>query len=113
MRPEILKLIRDMHDAIVKIARFTAGKTFDAYSNDEQLQWSVERGFEIIGEALTQLRKIDPTIAEGITDWRAIIGFRNVLIHAYSAIDHRKTWDIVQSELPVLRQELEKLLAGI
>ena len=54
----------------------------------QQLRWSVERGFEIIGEALSQLRKIHPEIAEGITDWRAIISFRNVLIHAYSVIKH-------------------------
>lgn len=77
---------------------------------DEQLRWSVERGFEIIGEALTQLRKIDAVTAESISDWRAIIGFRNVLIHAYAAVDHRKTWDIVNTELPILIQELDLLL---
>jgi|ERR1700728_2787805 uncharacterized protein with HEPN domain len=109
MPPEIVKLLRDMHDAATKIARFTHGKTYDQYASDEQLQWSVERGFEIVGEALSQLRKINPTIAERITDWKAIIGFRNVLIHGYSAVDYRKTWDIVQSELPVLRQELDTL----
>ena len=99
-----------MRLAAEKIARFTAGKSIDQYRDDDQLRWSVERGFEIVGEALAQLRKIDPTLAERITDWQAIIGFRNVLIHGYSAIDHKKTWDIVQSELPVLRNELNQLM---
>jgi len=111
MLPEVGKLLRDMQDAAIKIARFAHGKTYDQYAIDEQLQWSVERRFEIVGEALSQLRKIDPTVAEGITDWKAIISFRNVLIHGYSTVDHRKTWDIVQTELPVLRQEVDILLA--
>lgn len=34
-----------------KILRFTHGRTFEQYGVDEQLRWSVERGFEIIGEA--------------------------------------------------------------
>jgi uncharacterized protein with HEPN domain len=91
MQLESLKLLRDMHDAAKKATRFTAGKSEAQYASDEQLRWSVERGFEIIGEALTQLRKMDSATAESITDWRAIIGFRNVLIHGYAAIDHRKT----------------------
>lgn len=56
--------------------------------------------------------QIDLPAAQRITDWQAIIGFRNVLIHGYSGVDHRKTWDIVQSELPTLRAEIELLLAG-
>jgi uncharacterized protein with HEPN domain len=107
MPPEVRKLLTDMQDAALKITRFAQGKTYAQYSVDDQLQWSVERGFEIVGEALSQLRKIDPSVAESVTDWKAIISFRNVLIHGYSAIDHRKTWDIVQTELPVLLSELK------
>jgi uncharacterized protein with HEPN domain len=70
----------------------------------------VERCFEIVGEALSQLRKIDPATAQRITDWQAIIGFRNVLIHGYVQVDDAKTWDIVQSEIPVLLAELDELL---
>jgi uncharacterized protein with HEPN domain len=110
MPPESRKLLADMLAATKEIQSFTANVTYEQYAVSQQLRWSVERGFEIIGEALTQLRKIDPTLAEGITDWRAIIGFRNVLIHTYSSIHHDKTWDIVQNELPVLRAELEALL---
>lgn len=111
MPPESRKLLEDMRQAAAKIARFAADKTYLQYRDDEQLQWSVERGFEIVGEALAQLRRHDPATAQRITDWQAIIGFRNVLIHGYSAVDHRKTWDIVQSELPTLRAEVERLLS--
>ena len=110
MTPETLKLLTDMREAATDVANFVTGKTIEQYRTDKQLRMAVERGFEIIGEALSRLRKIDPTTAERITDWRAIIGFRNVLIHAYGVIDHAKTWDIAQTELPTLQRELDQLI---
>ena len=68
-------------------------------------------GFEIIGEALTQLRKIDRKPAESITDWRAIIGFRNVLIHGYAIVNPDKTWDIANIEVPLFLQEVNAMLS--
>lgn len=100
-----------MRLAATKIARFTAGRSFEEYGQDEQLQWSVERGFEIIGEALSKLSKADPDTATRITEWRQIISFRNVLIHGYATVSHRTTWDVVQSELPALLAEVEAMLA--
>jgi hypothetical protein len=39
-------------------------------------------------EALNQLSKVAPAIAQRVFDLRQIIGFRNILIHGYAAIDH-------------------------
>ena len=110
MPPETLKLLTDMQDAANDIAAFAAGKTFEDFKNEKQTRRAVERCFEIVGEALSQLRKIDPTTAQRITDWQAIIGFRNVLIHGYGQVDDAKTWDIVQTEVPILRVELSEFL---
>ena len=110
MQPEVLKLIRDMRDAANEIVEFAGGKSLNDYLNDKKLRRAVERAFEILGEALSQLRKLDAKTAESFTDWRAIIGFRNVLIHGYSHVNHEKTWDIVQTELPVLGREIDEIL---
>jgi uncharacterized protein with HEPN domain len=110
MPPEVLKLLKDMQDAANDIAAFAAGKSFDAFRQDKQLRRAIERCFEIVGEALSQLRKIDPIATQRITDWQAIIGFRNVLIHGYGQVDDAKTWDIVQSEVPVLLVDLYELM---
>ena len=32
-------------------------------------------------------------------DWKGIIGFRNVLVHDYLAVDIERTWDIVKHDL--------------
>jgi uncharacterized protein with HEPN domain len=74
------------------------------------LRSAVERQFEIIGEALAQLAKLDVKIVARISEHRRIIAFRNILIHGYADIDERLVWDIVQAKLPVLRQEIETLL---
>ena len=110
MPPEQQKLLKDMQDAAAEIVEFTAGHTFEDFLRDKQKRRAVERSFEIIGEALTKLRKLDQTTAEKISDWQSIIGFRNVLIHGYGQVDHAKTWDIVQTELPILQRELNHLL---
>ena len=53
---------------------------------------------------------LDETFAERITDSPKIIGFRNQLIHGYGVINHQITWNIVDSKLPLLIEELETLL---
>jgi uncharacterized protein with HEPN domain len=111
MKPEARKLLEDMRESADDAASFTKGKSIDDYRGDKLLRRAVERSFEILGEALAQLRKHDAAIADSISESRKIIGFRNVLIHGYCAVDDGKTWDIVQNDLPVLRRELEALLA--
>jgi len=89
---------------------FTSGKTLDDYRANAMLRSAVERQFEIIGEALAQLAKLDEKIVARISEHRPIIAFRNILIHGYADIDERLVWDIVQAKLPVLRREIERLL---
>jgi len=110
MLPESLKLLTDMRNSATDVSAFVAGKTLEDFLGDKQLRMAVERGFEIIGEALSQLRRIDPDTTELITDWRAIIGFQNVLIHGYGKVSDPKTWDIAQTEIPLLLRELDALL---
>lgn len=72
---------------------------------------AVERQFEIIGEALAQLAKVDETIVARIGEHRRIIAFRNILIHGYADVDDRLVWDIVQGKLPVLHREVKAILS--
>jgi uncharacterized protein with HEPN domain len=110
MPPETAKLLLDMKNAAERVGRFVAGKNFADYLNDELLRSGVERQFEIIGEAMVRLLKLDRATAERISDHRKIAGFRNALIHGYDSIDDDTSWGVVKKKLPILREELEALL---
>jgi uncharacterized protein with HEPN domain len=69
----------------------------------------VERQFEIVGEALNRLQKLDPELVAQISDYRRIIAFRNVLAHGYDVVSDEVVWDIVQNRLDVLRQDIARL----
>lgn len=81
MRPDAFALVWDAHHASDLIAEFIDGKGWQDYQGDALLRSGVERQFEIIGESLNRLGRVDPGAAEMIPDLRRIVGFRNVLIH--------------------------------
>lgn len=111
MRPEALKLLYDIGYACANIMEFTRGKSFEDYASDLLLRSGVERQFEIIGEALGSAIKKDPQIPEVIKDAEKIIAFRNLLIHGYFIVDNEAVWEIVKIHLPVLHEQVQKLLA--
>ncbi|MBM3775007.1 MAG: DUF86 domain-containing protein [Acidobacteria bacterium] len=112
MRPlEVRKFLFDIAEACEFIENFTAGKTFNDYSQDPLLRSAVERQFEIGGEALNQALRLDPTLALHISDSGRIIAFRNRLIHAYPSINHRLVWGVVEDNLPTLHREINALLS--
>ncbi|HME22214.1 MAG TPA: DUF86 domain-containing protein [Acetobacteraceae bacterium] len=106
----VAKLLWDARQATDRIARIAGGKRFEDYLSDEVLRWAVERQFIVIGEALSALRRIDPTVAAGIPDLARIIAFRNVLIHGYAGVDDRLVWGVIERDLSVLGASLARLL---
>lgn len=95
------------------LAEFTSGKGFEDYVANAMLRSAVERQLEIIGEALRAAVRHQPDLAERITDVPAIIAFRNQLTHAYSAIDHRTVWGILERRISLLRSEVDRLLDSL
>lgn len=80
------------------------------YSNDELVQAAVERKFEIIGEALSQLSKVDASLASRIRDVPQIVAFRNQLIHGYAKVRAETVWNIVHHALPGLLLVIQTLM---
>ena len=74
------------------MARFTSAKSFADYEADDFLRSAFERQFEIVGEALNQLSRLDAATAATIAELPRIVAFRNVLIHGYASVDNRIVW---------------------
>jgi uncharacterized protein with HEPN domain len=110
MRADAGKLLWDAQQATERIARFTVGKSFSDYSANEQLRSACERQFEIVGEALNQLARIDPGTASASPDLPRIVAFRNVLIHGYASVDDRLACGVIETNLGPLRRAFARLL---
>ena len=110
MQPESPKLLEDIRDAARFVLDVTSGETVESYRGNRLLRQGVERNFEIMGEAMGRLARVDPETAARITDFRQIIAFRNALIHGYDEIDHARVWLVIQRSLPVLEPEIAGLL---
>jgi uncharacterized protein with HEPN domain len=112
MKPlDVRKYLFDIAQACELLERFTAGKTFADYSADPLLRSGVERQFALAGEALNQALRVDPSLAEGVAGARRIIAFRNRLIHGYASVSNEVVWGLLETHLPALRRDVEKLLA--
>lgn len=76
------------------------------FFRDIQLQDSVIRRIEIIGEAT---RRLGPETRKQFDrlPWHEIVGMRNRLTHEYDDIDLRVVWRTVKRDLPQLIAALE------
>ena len=110
MQPDARAYLWAIQKAAEAIQTFTAGLDVTTYARADLVHSAVERKFEIIGEALGQLAKSHPDLALRIPDFRAVIAFRNVLIHGYAVVDHDRVLRIVEGSLPDLRDTVKRLL---
>lgn len=110
MQPDPRKYLWDARRAADAIVQFTTGKSWENFTRDLQLRSAVERQFEIIGEALSQLSRVDPVLAASIPELPRIVAFRNILVHGYAIVDQSIVWKVTQENLPALRSHLTTLL---
>ena len=103
----------DVQEAAAQIQVFVAGMDSTAYASNPMAQAAVERKFEVIGEALAQLAKIDRALAQRIADLPQIVAFRNQLIHGYATVNVTTVWNVVQTSLPSLLTQARALLAEL
>ena len=82
-----------------------------AFRESELIQDAVLRNLQTLAESTQRisdrLKALHPEV-----DWRAIAGFRNLLVHDYLGINLERTWGIVAVHLPVLRSQMEAIRRG-
>jgi uncharacterized protein with HEPN domain len=106
-------LLEDIRLAAQEIQQFTDGRSLTDYQTDRLLRAAVERWFIVIGEALARLERLDKSWTTRITDFRKVVGFRNVLVHGYEVIDDELVWNTLQAYLPILLGEVESHISAL
>jgi uncharacterized protein with HEPN domain len=94
-------------DCVRRIDRYCQNGE-DAFRESELIQDAVLRNLQTLAESTQrisdQLQALHPEV-----DWRAIAGFRNVLVHDYLGINLVRIWEIVSVHLPVLGAQIEAI----
>ena len=103
--------LQDIEEAALKVRQRTEGVTLPEFVSNELLYDAVVRNLEVIGEAVKGIPAEVRSRAQGV-DWRGIAGLRDILAHAYFAIDDDTLWDIIQRKIPDLLDELRRLREG-
>lgn len=100
--------LRDMLEAARKVIRYTNDRQVEAFVADEMAHDATLRNLEILGEAAKnipeEIRQRYPEV-----NWRGVAGLRDVLAHAYFALDEATLWKIVRADIPQLLELLEKI----
>ena len=95
----LIPRLTDIVEAIERIHSVLGDMSLEAFENDWQRQWLVERGIEIVSEAsrhLTdELKARHPAIP-----WQKVAGIGNALRHNYENIAAPVIWKLVQADLP-------------
>lgn len=101
--------VEHMIDACEAVGQFISGRERGSLETDRMLLFAVLRAIEILGEAAGKVG--EPTRAAGTgIPWRAIIGMRNRLVHAYFDVDTEVVWVAATEEIPALIPHLRSLV---
>ena len=103
------KLLLDIRISCEEIIEFCASKDLESLRSNWMLQLALEREFEIIGEALLRLERVEMESLESkIPEYRKIIGFRNLVAHGYDQIDDHIVWDLATNHIPDLLKKVQE-----
>lgn len=101
--------VQDILSEITIVEEITTGLNFEAFTQNQQALRAVLYSLAVIGEAVASaiayLEATDPTLP-----WHQIRGMRNVVIHEYFQVDLEIIWETIQTDLPILKASLQRIL---
>ncbi len=100
--------LEDILECIKRVEKYTEGADYEEFSNDEKTVDAVLKNLENIGEAVKNLPE-EVKNERSDLEWSDIAGFRDFITHQYFRADKEITWDIVQNEVPILKQAVREI----
>lgn len=98
-----------MLDAARRVSATVTGRDKQAFLTDSIAVDAVLWRLAIIGEAAGRVPSEIQEASRAIP-WRRMAAMRNRLVHGYFFIDHDLVWKVVIEDIPILIDELRRLL---
>ncbi len=108
MKDDRLYLIH-ISECIERIESYVGRSDKQDFMDSTFLQDAVIRNLQVLAES-TQRLSDDLKETESGIDWFEIGGIRNVLVHDYLGIDAERVWNILEKDLPALREAVRRML---
>jgi len=104
-----LELLKHISDEADFLCAESVKLTEKAFESDEMSKRAFVRSLEIIGEASKNITK---EFQEKYPDvaWKSMARIRDRLIHHYFGVDYPIVWDTVQSDIPILKTQIEEII---
>lgn len=102
--------LRDIIEAADAIAGFITDTEEIAFVGNDLLRSATLLKLTIIGEASARLSDELKTRYSDV-EWRDIVGFRNIAIHAYFSVNWSIVWVAATTDAPALRTQILQVLA--
>ena len=100
--------LQHIADCIARIEDYTRDGR-ETFVRDLKTQDAVLRNLQTLGESA---RRVSAALIDQHSEipWKAIAGFRNVLVHDYLGVDVGQIWNVVEKDLPPLRRAIERVI---
>jgi len=105
MKKNVKIFLEHILESINLIEEYIKGKNQVDFLESKQLQDSVIRRIEIVGETIKNIPE-DFKEAYNQIPWKQITGMRDILIHQYFGVDLNLTWKVIEKDLPRLKKQI-------
>ncbi|MFW5846919.1 MAG: DUF86 domain-containing protein [Nanoarchaeota archaeon] len=100
--------LNDILRAIALIEKSLKGKKFEDFKKQQDLIDANAMRLQIIGESSTKLPNSLKKKHKEV-DWNKLTQTRNILSHAYFAINVNLLWDIINKQIPLIKKTIQDM----
>jgi uncharacterized protein with HEPN domain len=106
-QPDRMFYVMHMLECIANVEEDTAHGR-EAFFRNRTLRDAVMRNLQLLGESSKRVPELVKVQFPDVP-WTDLADFRNVAVHDYMRIDLDEIWRIVESDVPPLKEQLQRI----
>lgn len=99
-------------EAINEIEIYISNVELKDFLSNSMMRFASIKQIEIIGEAANYITDDTKTKFTDV-EWSKIIGMRHILVHEYFGVDFELVWQVIISDLPILKAKIIAVLNSL